>query len=875
MIQIENLTKIYNSRKKGSHRALNNVNITLPNKGIVFVLGKSGSGKSTLLNLIGGLDKITSGSIVVDGNNISNFSEKQLCNYRNTHIGFIFQDYHLLEELTIYENIVLSLNLKREEDKGDVKQALETVDLKGYENRLPSELSGGERQRVAIARAIIKKPRIILADEPTGNLDPETSKAILNILQELAKSCLVLIVSHNETDAYKYADRILKLSDGEIIQDNVRNKKIKNETIIENDTFLIPHDRMISDDEIECINHQLETKKIKKVAKSERKYVPYVDEDTTIETTKILSRNLSFKNTTKLSGKFLKTKIGTICLSSIVAAVIFVVFALATSFITFDENQIIQNEMKKNDINGYSLTKYMTDDEMTELNSHVNHPKDVLDSDIEAFYDAGYEGEITKVLNYGLYLRYCDNWLGSKNYYFNSSFLYPLESVGTIVTNEEYLKGLLGGEINWLAKVEEDKPHGIYISDYLADSLRCHLDKYKLMTYEQMLGNRTGVASNAMVFNYINGIFETGYKEKYKSLFDDFASGKLNRNNIKEDSRFSSLYAQFFKFYGYAFSFNPNFEEDLAKSDSSYFLPCQNMKIEGIQGHFYDQKSITGTYFLRDFGNSYNFQPNGLSLNLTIYNILFGTNLSAEDIKNFVPHEATFQVFRVYDKNQTVVSSKTFLIERLIPTADYCGFAGKEAAEFFMAANTYSHTVIIENNNSICEVLDAAKALGYTSNLTTVEAVNYMTRIVNVFIPIFEILGIILIFGAIFILTTFSIKMIRTKIHDIGIMKALGAKNRTIYSIFGLQLGLVSFLTCGISVLGYYLLVGFTNKVLLKSLSKLSSYASTLQTKFIMFNWGIALFNIALIVLVSIVSLVIPILLIRKIEPVKIIKVKE
>lgn len=875
MIQIENLTKIYNSRKKGSHRALNNVNITLPNKGIVFVLGKSGSGKSTLLNLIGGLDKITSGSIVVDGNNISNFSEKQLCNYRNTHIGFIFQDYHLLEELTIYENIVLSLNLKREEDKGDVKQALETVDLKGYENRLPSELSGGERQRVAIARAIIEKPRIILADEPTGNLDPETSKAILNILQELAKSCLVLIVSHNETDAYKYADRILKLSDGEIIQDNVRNKRIKTETIIENDTFLIPHDRMISDDEIERINHQLETKKIKKVVKSERKYVPYVDEDKTIETTKILSRNLSFKNTTKLSGKFLKTKIGTICLSSIVAAVIFVVFALATSFITFDENQIIQNEMKKNDINGYSLTKYMTDDEMTELNSHVNHPKDVLDSDIEAFYDAGYDGEITKVLNYGLYLRYCDNWLGSKNYYFNSSFLYPLESVGTIVTNEEYLKGLLGGEINWLAKVEEDKPHGIYISDYLADSLRCHLDKYKLMTYEQMLGNRTGVASNAMVFNYINGIFETGYKEKYKSLFDDFASGKLNRNNIKEDSRFSSLYAQFFKFYGYAFSFNPNFEEDLAKSDSSYFLPCQNMKIEGIEGHFYDRKSITGTYFLRDFGNSYKFQPNGLSLNLTVYNILFGTNLTAEDIKNFVPHEATFQVFRVYDKNQTVVSSKTFLIERLIPTADYCGVAGKEAAEFFMAANTYSHTVIIENNNSICEVLDAAKALGYTSNLTTVEAVNYMTRIVNVFIPIFEILGIILIFGAIFILTTFSIKMIRTKIHDIGIMKALGAKNRTIYSIFGLQLGLVSFLTCGISVLGYYLLVGFTNKVLLKSLSKLSSYASTLQTKFIMFNRGIALFNIALIILVSIVSLVIPILLIRKIEPVKIIKVKE
>ena len=180
MIRINNLTKIYKSKRRSRCKALDNINLTLPNKGLVFVLGKSGSGKSTLLNLIGGLDNITKGSIIVDGNNISYFNEKEFCDYRNTHIGFIFQDYHLIDELTVYENIVLSLNLRRIEDRGLVRNALKRVDLANYEDRYPSELSGGERQRVAIARAIVKKPRIILADEPTGNLDTNTASQIIN-----------------------------------------------------------------------------------------------------------------------------------------------------------------------------------------------------------------------------------------------------------------------------------------------------------------------------------------------------------------------------------------------------------------------------------------------------------------------------------------------------------------------------------------------------------------------------------------------------------------------------------------------------------------------------------------------------------------------
>ena len=161
MIKITALNKFYKSKRRSICHALKNINLTLPDAGLVFVLGKSGSGKSTLLNLIGGLDNISSGSIEVDGNDLAGFKEKDFCNYRNTHIGFIFQDYHLIDELTVYENIVLSLNLRRIEDRDLVKAALAKVDLAGYEDRYPTELSGGEQQRVAIARAIVKNPRII------------------------------------------------------------------------------------------------------------------------------------------------------------------------------------------------------------------------------------------------------------------------------------------------------------------------------------------------------------------------------------------------------------------------------------------------------------------------------------------------------------------------------------------------------------------------------------------------------------------------------------------------------------------------------------------------------------------------------------------
>ena len=201
MISIKNLTKVYRSKGKDKSVALNDISFDLPNTGLVFVLGKSGSGKSTLLNIIGGLDSLTSGQIIANGNDISKFNQKEYNSFRSSYVGFVFQDYHLLDELTVYENICFFLSDKSLENK--ISDTLKEVGLEGYENRYPNELSGGQQQRVSIARAIIKKPHILLCDEPTGNLDKKTTTQILDFLRELSKTTLVVIVSHNEITAYK------------------------------------------------------------------------------------------------------------------------------------------------------------------------------------------------------------------------------------------------------------------------------------------------------------------------------------------------------------------------------------------------------------------------------------------------------------------------------------------------------------------------------------------------------------------------------------------------------------------------------------------------------------------------------------------------
>lgn len=221
MIELKHVGKIYKSKKSSDTIALNDVSLQIPDKGLVFIVGRSGSGKSTLLNLLGGLDNLTSGEVLVSGKNISNFTDKEFDSYRNSYVGFVFQEFNILEQYNVYENIELALKLQeKESSKEEINKLLELLGIKDLGERGVNELSGGQKQRVAIARALIKSPKIILADEPTGNLDKTSSDQIFDILKEISSNQLVIVVSHDKEAALRYSDRVIEVEDGKVISDS-------------------------------------------------------------------------------------------------------------------------------------------------------------------------------------------------------------------------------------------------------------------------------------------------------------------------------------------------------------------------------------------------------------------------------------------------------------------------------------------------------------------------------------------------------------------------------------------------------------------------------------------------------------------------------
>ena len=214
IIEFKNVEKLYRS---GDHilKAMDNVNFTIDEGEFVVILGPSGAGKSTLLNLLGGLDTVTSGEIIVNGSHVESFSDNQLTSYRAENVGFIFQFYNLIPNLTALENVELMKDIVDVDING--LNVLDSVGLRDHANQFPAQLSGGEQQRVSIARAVAKQPTMLLCDEPTGALDSKTGVLILNLLQDMSneKGTTVVIVTHNAILA-EAADKVIRIKNGQI-----------------------------------------------------------------------------------------------------------------------------------------------------------------------------------------------------------------------------------------------------------------------------------------------------------------------------------------------------------------------------------------------------------------------------------------------------------------------------------------------------------------------------------------------------------------------------------------------------------------------------------------------------------------------------------
>lgn len=380
MLETKDLMKTYKPKKGVPVTALFKVSLKFPEKGMVFLLGKSGSGKSTLLNVLGGLDKYDSGEIKIKGVSSKDFKQMHFDSYRNTYVGFIFQEYNILEDFSVGANIALAIELQnRKAEDEEINKILKEVDLEGYGNRKPNELSGGQKQRVAIARALVKNPQIIMADEPTGALDSNTGKQVFDTLKKLSKEKLVIVVSHDREFAELYADRIIELADGSVISDvelsgDLGSEEAKGIEFCEN-TVEIPsgyhlteEDRKVINDYIDNLNSGNLNLKISDKRTSSRKFSK-TDESKIKShdgsTFKLIKSKLPLKNAFKIGASSLKYKKIRLIFTILLSCVAFGLFGLADTFGAYNHINACTNSIVDSSLSYAALgkAKLVGDDE--------------------------------------------------------------------------------------------------------------------------------------------------------------------------------------------------------------------------------------------------------------------------------------------------------------------------------------------------------------------------------------------------------------------------------------------------------------------------------------------------------------------------------
>lgn len=873
MINITGLTKVYKTKGRGLCRALNGIDLVLPDNGLTFILGKSGSGKSTLLNLIGGLDGVTEGKIEVNGNKISSLGERDCCRYRNSQVGFIFQDYHLIDELTVYENVALSLSLRRIDASTSVKDALRRVGLEDCEGRYPSELSGGERQRVAIARAIVKRPCIILADEPTGNLDTATATAITELLKELSRDCLTVIVSHNRNDALRYADRIVELSAGRIVSDVCRNPDFSDGVTVSDEGLIYPDGLPLTSSDVELINRNRQSPLISR----SDKYLPYSSPSSAEKKhVKIEKPSISHKNALLLSGKFLKSKVAALAASSFIIAVIMIVMALAQTVISFNAGEVIEAGMKDVSSTSMAVTA-ITGVELKELlgDNSRNYYVAVTDESISAFNQSGYGGEIREIYNHFLPIApssstHCAGWMGGERL----TSVFPNVTLGTVVVDEAFLSEQFG-ELTYLALAEEQSPSGVFLTDYLADAIFLANTAYSFVDgdYETLLGDYVWLKKGDGIRGYINGVIYTGYKERYKSLIDRFKNDEFKTlNDLTEDKSFLMLSDEIYSSLGFTYSLNPDFRRAYTEDH-----PCQ------VVYHYL--LSFNGVPFfasspnLRDGRDAgYRLTGNQVMMNASKYNEVFGTNYTASTLTSFTPHTVMLGQSYFFDPQM-----KNLLFEGEVEivglfSSSSTGSTFYTSTELFtrFAKNTlFTAGLHFNGTERLDKAIALADELEYRQNTLIIDAIQTMTRAVEVFIPIFKLVAVFLCVGVISVLVVFASKTVKSKLHDIGVMKALGMQNGSAFIVFGSQVVLIALLTCLLSTLGYYLLIGLANDVLIKSLIAIAPSRIMMDLEFLTFKPMIALLNCGLTLIFSAAALIVPMIKIKRVKPVQIIKSRE
>ena len=833
MIELKNLTFKYKAKNSYNVTALNDFSFTFKNNGLYFINGKSGCGKSTLLNILSGIDRIQDGDMIIDNKSVHDFKDSDYDNYRNYYAGVIFQEFNLIDTMTVYENIDLPLRLQGKNDNKDIiAECLKKVDLEGYENRYPNELSGGQRQRISIARQLAKGSKVIVADEPTGSLDSENSKNVFEVLKKLSKDTLVIVASHDLESSMNYADEVITVVDGKVVDHKILNEIIENkeEYVISNKGHGFPF---------------------------------------------LYALKFAWKDIIHAKIRFIVATL--LCLISLALVGLFV------SFVTFNPEVSIAKTLLNNNETNYSVFA------ANYYDNHVEHP--LITPTYTKFMPSKFNYLESKYgmephINKYYYPVHIDlDYKKYPGYINNAYYISILKSIDDI--EEVYDYNLASGYLPLDGT-------NCYITDYFADlcikgNIMYYDSKQKLKTLEQNDSIYSLVGGELLLSNMrinVAGIINTDY-ERYNDIIlkHDEDSYEYQKYEYFAEYIYMSLYSNLDFYYSTFDYVDTRTTETVCFNDykiSTDFYKMSSKYNEASSAVLFKDSYIADIKTIK----SLKLEKNQIILPYELYNDIFNETKELNEYCTFT----SYNELEVYEYPKHIGEKIKLKVYNNRMNEDLIDLGEVEVVGVFVRKEKdyYSSNVPLVDDisfESLLKAIEGCSMVDYrvirspfflqnklkdmrnnfivTKTFFSLDIYNF--EITNItYIQVFLVVSFLLMIFAIVTFANFMGATIMNRKKDIGIIRAVGGSKNNIFKLFFVE-GLVYCVI--VSVFGLLFSFAFTlifNSILIKGLLP--------GTTIIMFN----LMNLLIVPLVSFIVMVlstfIPVRKISKKPPVEIIR---
>jgi len=768
------------------------------------------------------------------------------------------------------------LDLQNIHDDAAIHDALKKVDLAGYENRYPTEISGGEKQRVAVARALVKDPKVILADEPTGNLDSKTTTQIIQLLKEISKEKLVVVVSHNLLEAYEYADRILELSEGKILNDLDRDETYTENVVIDDGVLTIPLIKKLNEAELDRIADAFASGQVKKLKQNDSKFTKGTEPEYRKNPIALKKKSLSLKNQLKLCWKFSKGHTLQSLFSAAIAACLVIVLLLCQTMIYYDQGEVLANELSKKNASTVVLKKTAMDG-YTNFDRAMTYLTAAEEAEIRQKVTSG---KVYRLTNYGIGIHGMGNlmWEESPGYVpFEGEYI--SYTLGNLECNEAFVAQKYGkdGKLNIYTGNIQYKKSGIYITDYVADSILA-MNTFGATTYDDILGNYSIYGTNTKGEThyqqaYINGIIKTDYREHYSEVLAFLQNKKIKVEDLPRDNPlFIQFYDEVAQYLGVTYTFEENFIELVAQDLSWNFLFFNNLKVDGNPVN----AKISYFYGKIDEMLGYDLAYDEVLIDYRLCNELLGENHSLERWEEEGPQRVQVvksHLVDIEDKNP-IVSMEVTLRPASVKDGKITVFS-KELAQDLIRGQFVCTDLYFDGVEDLNVVTQISEDYDMSPNSVEMGAMISMSYTVKVFEGFFTLIFIVLCAATALILVRFGRKIVKDRIYEIGVIKALGGTTRSFVLIFGLQIIALGILICVFALAGMRVFINIANDILISSYRSMIDSYIVIDMQILLIDKKVVLADMGAVMLLSLFATVIPLIFLNRVKPINIIKAKE